>query len=64
MKCEKARELAQQWYKTLDPQDKQAYLAHRKTCAFCMSEFIRNCKEMERDIDTYQYDDSVFEEMA
>lgn len=62
MKCKDAQRLAGQWYKTLDPQDKQAYLAHRKTCAVCKLEFIRNNKEMEQDISTYQYNDSVFED--
>ena len=64
MKCKVARQLALRWYETHDEMDKLAYLEHRRTCAFCKAEFIRNCKEMERDIDTYQYDDSVFEEMA
>jgi hypothetical protein len=62
MKCKVARELAAQWYKMLDPQDKQAYLAHRKTCAVCKLEFIRECKRMEQDISTYQYNDGVFED--
>jgi hypothetical protein len=64
MKCKEAQRLAFKWYGSRDDGDKQAYLEHRRMCAFCKAEFIRNCKEMERDIDTYQYDDSVFEEMA
>lgn len=62
MKCKEAQRLAGQWYKTLDVADKQAYLEHRRTCAFCRLEFIRNNKEMEQDISTYQYNDSVFED--
>lgn len=59
MKCKEARTLALKWYKTLDVADKQAYLEHRRTCAFCQLEFIRNNKEMEQDIDTYQYNDEA-----
>lgn len=59
MKCKVAQKLAGQWYKTLDPADKQAYLDHRRTCAFCKAEFVRNNKEMEQDIGYYQYNDEV-----
>lgn len=62
MKCKVARELAAQWYKTLDEIDKLAYLEHRRRCAFCKIEFIRECKRMEQDISTYQYNDSVFDD--
>ena len=62
MKCPVARRLAMKWYETKSKEDKQAYLDHRLTCAYCKAEFIRNCKEMEQDIDTYQYDDSVFDD--
>ena len=57
MKCKVARELAQQWYETHDEMDKVAYLQHRRTCAFCKIEFIRECKRMERD--ETDYDDEV-----
>ncbi len=49
MKCKEARTLALKWYETLDVADKQAYLEHRRTCAFCQLEFIRECKRMELD---------------
>jgi hypothetical protein len=60
MKCKEARTLALKWYKTLDEMDKVAYLEHRRTCAFCKIEFIRECKRMELNIP--DYDDSVFDD--
>ena len=62
MKCKEARTLALKWYKTLDEIDKLAYLEHRRMCVFCKIEFIRECKRMEQDISTYQYNDSVFDD--
>ena len=40
--------------------DKLAYLEHRRTCAFCKIEFIRECRRMELNIP--DYDDSVFDD--
>lgn len=57
MKCKEAQRLALRWYETLDSVDKAAYLEHRRTCAFCKMEFIRECKRMERD--ETDYDDEV-----
>lgn len=61
MKCKVAQRLAQQWYATLDPLDCQAYLEHRRTCAVCKLEFIRENKRMEQN--ETDYDDSVFDEV-
>lgn len=61
MKCSDARRLALRWYETHDQRDKDAYLYHRKTCAVCKLEFIRECKRMEQNLS--DYDDSVLDEV-
>ena len=60
MKCKEAQRLAFRWYGSRDDGDKQAYLDHRRTCAVCQLEFIRECKRMELNIP--DYDDSVFDD--
>lgn len=61
MKCKTARQLALRWYETHDEMDKVAYLEHRRTCAVCKLEFIRENKRMEQN--ETDYDDSVFDEV-
>lgn len=62
MKCKEAQRLAFKWYGSRDEADKQAYLEHRRTCAVCKLEFIRENKRMEQN--ETDYDDSVFDEVT
>lgn len=48
MKCKIAQKLALTWYLTYNLNDKRIYLDHRKQCAFCRLEFIRECKRLEQ----------------